>query len=71
MNRAYSRRIEDPLQQRIETGLSQEDFWALLGVSQSGGSRYEAGRQMPRYLELLFAIVYLGMPAPDPRNPEG
>lgn len=64
MLRKYSRNIEDPMQERLLLGLSQEQFWGALGVSQAGGSRYECGRQMPLYLEILFAIVYHDMDPP-------
>lgn len=40
--------------------LSQAEFWANLGVTQSGGSRYESGRTMPKPTRMLFDLVYLG-----------
>ena len=34
---------------RRKMGMNQQQFWAKLGVTQSGGSRYESGRNMPRF----------------------
>lgn len=42
---------------RAATGLVQGAFWRPLGVTQSGGSRYEAGRAMPKPLRILVAIA--------------
>ena len=44
---------------RQETELSQEAFWARIGVSQSGGSRYEHGsRPVPVGVAMLLIIAY-------------
>lgn len=32
---------------RKNMGLNQLEFWSLVGVTQSGGSRYESGRGVP------------------------
>ena len=32
---------------RRKMGMNQQQFWSKLGVTQSGGSRYESGRNMP------------------------
>lgn len=32
---------------RKKMGLNQQEFWSLVGVTQSGGSRYESGRSVP------------------------
>ena len=39
--------------------LNQADFWRRVEVTQSGGSRYENGRPMPRPVRKLLGIVYL------------
>ena len=39
--------------------LSQKDFWSRLGVTQSGGSRYEQGRKIPPPVARLMDIVYV------------
>jgi DNA-binding transcriptional regulator YiaG len=43
---------------RLKTGLNQQDFWSRIGVTQSGGSRYEAGRSMPKQVVHLLNLVY-------------
>ena len=43
---------------RIKLGLNQSEFWSPLGVTQSGGSRYESGRKIPRPVQKLLAIAY-------------
>lgn len=43
---------------RISTGLNQHDFWGRIGITQSGGSRYEAGRGMPTPVIHLLNLVY-------------
>ena len=38
--------------------LQQTAFWGRIGVTQSGGSRYEAGRDIPEPTLILLNIVY-------------
>lgn len=38
--------------------LPQVEFWQRLGVTQSGGSRYETGRSVPLSTLMLLQIVY-------------
>jgi predicted transcriptional regulator len=33
---------------RQKLDLNQQEFWSKVGVTQSGGSRYESGREMPK-----------------------
>lgn len=33
--------------------LNQSQFWSRFGVTQSGGSRYESGRNLPRPVAML------------------
>jgi DNA-binding transcriptional regulator YiaG len=56
----------DPRKIRERLGLNQAQFWSALGVTQSGGSRYENERAMPRPVEMLLGIVYLGKKPPKP-----
>lgn len=42
---------------RKNLGLNQAEFWSIFGATQSGGSRYETGRDMPESLSMLFALV--------------
>ncbi|WP_412479877.1 helix-turn-helix domain-containing protein [Azonexus sp. IMCC34839] len=48
----------DVIQARKSSGLNQSDFWGRIGVTQSGGSRYESGRAMPKPTQMLFQLVY-------------
>jgi transcriptional regulator with XRE-family HTH domain len=43
---------------RRKLGLNQTQFWKRVGVGQSGGSRYENGEPVPRYLRLLIMLAY-------------
>ena len=38
--------------------LNQSEFWSKLGVTQSGGSRYESGRNIPLPVQQLLQIAY-------------
>lgn len=38
--------------------MNQLEFWKRVGVTQSGGSRYESGRNIPRPVQLLLTLVY-------------
>lgn len=44
---------------RRKMGLNQQQFWSKLGVTQSGGSRYESGRNMPRPVQQLLRLVHV------------
>lgn len=43
---------------RENMGLNQSAFWNPIGVTQSGGSRYESGRSMPPLVQYRFAKKY-------------
>ena len=45
---------------RRAAGQNQYDFWTRFGVTQSGGSRYESGRAMPKSLQLLLVLIETG-----------
>lgn len=49
---------------RQKRGMNQSQFWGRVGVTQSGGSRYESERNIPRPVQLLLHIAY----APDARS---
>jgi transcriptional regulator with XRE-family HTH domain len=51
--------IKNPREIRTRLGLNQEDFWSQVGVTQSGGSRYESGRNMPKPTLELFRLVHV------------
>ena len=44
---------------RRKLGLNQQQFWSKLGVTQSGGSRYESGRNIPRPVQHLLRLVHV------------
>ena len=44
---------------RRKLGLNQQQFWSTLGVTQSGGSRYESGRNMPKPARELLRLVHV------------
>jgi len=41
---------------RKKLGVNQQAFWSPLGVTQSGGSRYESGRNLPKPVALLVML---------------
>ncbi len=52
-------RIKNPREIRQKLGLNQDEFWQKIGVTQSGGSRYEAGRDMPKPVAELLRLVHV------------
>jgi transcriptional regulator with XRE-family HTH domain len=52
-------RIENPREIRRRLGLNQQEFWSRIGVTQSGGSRYESGRTMPKPVRELLRLVHV------------
>ena len=52
-------RVLNPREIRRRLGLNQEQFWTQIGVTQSGGSRYESGRNMPRPVRELVRLVHI------------
>ena len=39
--------------------MAQSDFWSKLGITQSGGSRYGNGRNIPPPVRELVRLVYI------------
>ncbi len=52
-------RIKNPRDIRKKLNLNQSDFWSQIGITQSGGSRYESGRSMSKPVRELLRLVYL------------
>lgn len=52
-------KIRNPREIRQKLGLNQDEFWQKIGVTQSGGSRYEAGREMPKPVAELLRLVHI------------
>lgn len=53
------RLIADYRKLRESLNLNQHNFWAPVGVTQSGGSRYESGRNVPRPTAILAHRIYV------------
>lgn len=51
--------IKDYRALRRKLDLNQGEFWGRLGVTQSGGSRYESGRAVPKAVSVLAHLVYI------------
>jgi len=49
----------NPKEIRRKLGLNQQEFWTRIGVTQSGGSRYESGREMPKPVQELLRLVHV------------
>lgn len=43
---------------RKKLNMNQTEFWTPLGISQSGASRYESGRDIPEPVQMLYLIRY-------------
>jgi DNA-binding transcriptional regulator YiaG len=52
----YTARDVVKLRQRLK--LSQDEFWSRIFITQSGGSRYESGRAIPKPVQALIALCY-------------
>jgi transcriptional regulator with XRE-family HTH domain len=52
-------RINNPRELRRRLRLNQQEFWSRVGVTQSGGSRYESGRVMPKPVRELVRLVHV------------
>ncbi len=52
-------KILNPREIRRKLGLNQQEFWTQIGVTQSGGSRYESGRNMPKPVRELLRLVHV------------
>lgn len=54
-----TRLITDYKTVRAKVRLNQTEFWGRIGVTQSGGSRYEEGRKVPKAVAILAHEVYI------------
>ena len=43
---------------RQKLSLNQSEFWAPFQTTQSGGSRYESGREIPDPVQVLLNIAF-------------
>jgi DNA-binding transcriptional regulator YiaG len=52
--------LNDIVAYRRVLGENQSVFWQRFGVTQSGGSRYESGRSMPKPVRMLISLYAAG-----------
>ncbi len=43
---------------RYQHRMNQTEFWSPIGVTQSAGSRYESGRNIPVPTQTLLLLIY-------------
>ena len=55
---------------RSRLGMNQTEFWSKIGVTQSGGSRYESGNSIPRPVQMLLKLVHVNNIDLEKINPE-
>lgn len=61
MARKMSFSINRMLDARKKVGMNQSEFWQRFGITQSGGSRYESGRNIPTPSAMLMWLVHTGV----------
>lgn len=49
--------------ERRKRGMNQSAFWTPLGITQSGASRYESGRTIPKPVQALLRLAYFSTEA--------
>lgn len=52
-------KITDVKSIRKNLKMNQFDFWGGIGITQSGGSRYESKGKMPKPVIALIRLVYI------------
>lgn len=60
--------ITDYRKVRRQLDLNQTEFWGRVGVTQSGGCRYESGRKPPKHVAVLAHLIYVDMLDIDARE---
>ena len=56
-----SKALADVRAYRQASGCNQMTFWPQFGCTQSGGSRYETGRNLPKSLAALIVLQEQGI----------
>ncbi|GJH00258.1 DNA-binding transcriptional regulator [Paraburkholderia terrae] len=56
---------------RKRLGMTQPDFWGAVGLTQSGGCRYEKGGSIPRPYRILIFLVHVARLTIDVTSKEG
>lgn len=49
---------EEVRELRRERRMNQGEFWSIFKTTQSGGSRYESGRDIPESVQALLNIAF-------------
>ena len=61
MSKEMNDRVLDDVREfRKSLGENQTEFWARLGLTQPGGSRYENGQNIPAPTALLLCLLASG-----------
>lgn len=60
--------IADYRKLRRQLDLNQTEFWGRIGVTQSGGARYESGRTVPKPTATLAYLIYVEKQDVDARE---
>lgn len=58
MSKTTAKANRSPRDQRRLLQLNQSAYWSRVGVTQSGGSRYESGRNLPKPVQTLLDLAY-------------
>lgn len=61
MARKKKFKLKNCVDHRQEIGVNQSAYWAYFGVTQSGGSRYENERNMPKPVRMLQVLLQKGV----------
>jgi transcriptional regulator with XRE-family HTH domain len=56
---------------RKRLGLTQPQFWGAVGLTQSGGCRYEKGGSIPRPYRILIFLIHVAGLTIDVTSKEG
>lgn len=57
--------LSNPRALRNDRGENQATFWGRFGVTQSGGSRFETSRPIPRPVQKLMRLFFTGQLTDD------
>lgn len=61
MRRKKDNPLVDLRTYRVSLNENQTEFWSRFGVTQSGGSRYESGRELPAPVAILVLAFADGL----------
>lgn len=65
MTRPTKLALSNIQEHRRKLDMNQSEFWSRYGVTQSGGSRYESGRNMPLPTAILIYLRETGQLTDD------